>query len=285
MKNRPACSTQTRRQFLATKAVWAATLTLGRWAAVAAEVALPERGVCAHRGASATHPENTLPAFEEALRVGAHMIEFDVKLTRDGAQVLMHDDTIDRTTNGHGKVSALTLKELKALDAGVRMDQRFAGTRIPTFEEALAMMPPQVWLNCHLKGGTAAGAAAAQTVARLGKTRQAFLAAGKDAANAARKAVPDILICNMERQESTEQYVRDTIAMKAAFIQLLGKGTISEDHVRQLKAAKVHVNYYRDESPEGLRRLWKAGVDFPLANDPAKALVVAKELGISPVSR
>ena len=70
--------------------------------AAADSTPMPERGICAHRGANSTHPENTLPAFEEAIRLGAHMIELDVRQTKDGHLVLMHDATIDETTNGKG---------------------------------------------------------------------------------------------------------------------------------------------------------------------------------------
>ncbi|MCB1086135.1 MAG: glycerophosphodiester phosphodiesterase, partial [Verrucomicrobiae bacterium] len=146
---------------------------------------MPARGLCAHRGAMTTHPENTLPAFEEALRLGAQMIEFDVQLTRDGALVLMHDATIDRTTTQQGQVADLTLSDLKRADAGVRKNARFAGTRIPTFEEALAVMPRNVWLNCHLKGGAELGAAAARVIEKTGRRHQAFLAATAGAAQGA----------------------------------------------------------------------------------------------------
>ncbi|MCB1275015.1 glycerophosphodiester phosphodiesterase family protein [Prosthecobacter sp.] len=247
------------------------------------DIAMPARGLCAHRGAMSTHPENTIPAFNEAIRLGAQMIEFDVQLTKDGALVLMHDATVDRTTNGKGKVADLTLAELKALDAGSKLDAKFAGTRIPTFEEALAVFPKNVWLNCHLKGGADVGAATAKVIAQTERTHQAFLAATADAAKAARTAVPDILICNMERQSSSMVYAEETIAMKAQFIQLLGKGEVPVDAVKLLKKAGVRVNYYHDESPEGLRRQWNAGVDFPLVNDLAAAVPIAREFGIEPV--
>jgi glycerophosphoryl diester phosphodiesterase len=249
----------------------------------AADPPLPERGLCAHRGAMSTHPENTLPAFEEAIRLGAHMIEFDVQLTKDRALVLMHDLAVDRTTNGRGKVSELTLAEIKALDAGGRMNPRFVGTCVPTFEETLAMMPRNVWLNCHLKGGAALGEAAARAVARAGRKHQAFLAATAEAATAARAIVPDILVCNMERQSGSTEYAKATIAMKAQFIQLLGKGDVPVEAVKMLNAAGVRVNYFQDETPDGLRRQWKAGVNFPLVNDPAKAIMIAREFGIEPL--
>lgn len=250
----------------------------------AEDIAMPARGLCAHRGAMSTHPENTLPALVEAVRLGAHMIEFDIQLTKDGALVLMHDSTVDRTTNGRGKVSDLTLAEIKALDAGAKLDAKFTGTRIPTFEEALAVFPKNVWLNCHLKGGAALGEACAKVIAKAGRTHQAFLAATAAAAKAAREAVPDILICNMERQNESMTYAQQTIAMKAQFIQLLGKGEVPLEAVKLLNAAGVRVNYYHDETPEGLRRQWNAGVNFPLVNDLAKALPIAHELGIKPVT-
>lgn len=266
---------------LAAIALLLATLSHGRSSCRAQE--LPVRGLCAHRGAMATHPENTVPAFLEALRIGAHMIEFDVQLTKDGRLVLMHDSTVDRTTNGRGKVSDLTLAEIKALDAGVKKGPAFSGVRVPTFEEALAVFPAHVWLNCHLKGGAEVGAAAAVVVEKSGRKRQAFLAATADAAEAARGVVPDILICNMERQAASEAYADHTIGMKAAFIQLLGTGDVPVEVVKRLRAAHVLVNYYRDESPAGLRRQFEAGVNFPLVDDVARAMPVAIELGIRPL--
>ncbi|MDB6005176.1 MAG: Glycerophosphoryl diester phosphodiesterase [Prosthecobacter sp.] len=251
----------------------------------AEDVAMPVRGLCAHRGAMTTHPENTIPALVEAVRLGAHMIEFDIQLAKDGALVLMHDSTVNRTTDGKGKVSDLTLAEIKALDAGSKLDPKFAGTRIPTFEEALAVFPTNVWLNCHLKGGAALGEACAKVIAKAGRKHQAFLAATADAALAARAVVPDVLICNMERQGGSMVYAQETIAMKAQFIQLLGKGEIPVEAVKLLNAAGVRVNYYHDETPEGLRRQWNSGVNFPLVNDLAKAMPIAQELGIQPVTK
>lgn len=110
---------------------------------------LPSRGICAHRGGGGT--ENTLVALQEAVRLGAHMVEFDIAITRDGTLVLMHDTTVNRTTDGTGKVIDLTLAELKRLDAGVKTDARFAGTRVPTLVEALAVLPRNIWINVDFK--------------------------------------------------------------------------------------------------------------------------------------
>ena len=113
---------------------------------------MPDRGICAHRGASDTHPENTLAAFREAIMLGAQMIEFDVALTKDNHAILMHDATVDRTTNGKGRVADLTFAEIRKLDAGKWKNSKYSGERVPTLREALDMMPENIWLNVHLKG-------------------------------------------------------------------------------------------------------------------------------------
>ncbi len=93
--------------------------------------------VIAHRGASREAPENTLASFVLAVEQGADLIESDVHLTADGIPVAIHDPTVDRTTDGHGLVMSLTLRQIKALDAGVRFSPRFAGERILTLDELL----------------------------------------------------------------------------------------------------------------------------------------------------
>jgi glycerophosphoryl diester phosphodiesterase len=91
----------------------------------------------AHRGASGYAPENTMAAFRKALVMGVKFVETDLQLTRDSRFVAIHDDTVDRTTDGHGAVHDLTLAELRKLDAGSWFGSEFAGERIPTLEEIL----------------------------------------------------------------------------------------------------------------------------------------------------
>jgi glycerophosphoryl diester phosphodiesterase len=108
----------------------------------------------AHRGASGTAPENTLAAFRAAIAAGATMCELDVQPTRDHALVVIHDDTVDRTTDGQGAVAEMTLAELKRLDAGVRFkDGPRHGEQIPTLDEVFAATAGQCALNIELKAG------------------------------------------------------------------------------------------------------------------------------------
>lgn len=112
---------------------------------------LLEVRVWAHRGASAEAPENTLTAFLRAVDLGARGIELDVQLTRDGVPVVLHDPTLERTTDGRGWVGDWNWAELRRLDAGGWFDKTFAGERIPSLSEVLAVVPEEVWVNIELK--------------------------------------------------------------------------------------------------------------------------------------
>jgi glycerophosphoryl diester phosphodiesterase len=112
-------------------------LILFLWITVSCLAQTRTVAVISHRGEHLHHPENTMPAFEESVRAGADYIEVDVRTTSDGKLVLMHDRQVDRTTNGTGDVAKLTFEEIRALDAGIKYDRQFAGTKVPTFDEAL----------------------------------------------------------------------------------------------------------------------------------------------------
>lgn len=89
----------------------------------------------AHRGGSLEVPENTMAAFQHAVSVGMRMVELDVQMARDGELVVIHDETVDRTTNGTGPVGSFTLEELQKLDGGSKFHPRYAGEKIPTLRE------------------------------------------------------------------------------------------------------------------------------------------------------
>lgn len=96
--------------------------------------------IIAHRGASAYAPENTLIAMEMAAQMGAAWCEFDVMLAGSGEAIIIHDETVDRTTDGSGDVATFSLAQLKALDAGKWFDPKFTGERVPSFVELLALL-------------------------------------------------------------------------------------------------------------------------------------------------
>lgn len=247
-------------------------ITLFYFQPLVAQHKLPEKGLCAHRGAMDTHPENTITAFEEAILLQAQMIEFDVRMTKDGKLVILHDETVDRTTDGTGKLEELKFKQVRQLDAGSWKSEKFRNEKIPTFEETLAVMPDNIWLNIHLKGDRKLGKKVAKSLKKSGKQNQAFIACGSDAAKGVSKVSSDIFICNMERQEKTEDYVNQTIEKKNEFIQL-DKDPVNADIVRYtntLKEANVNINYCCTDSPEDISKLFEYGVDFVLVNELGK---------------
>lgn len=104
-----------------------------------------------HRGYPARFPENTLAAFEGAIQAGCDMIELDVTLTKDRKVVVIHDDTLDRTTNGRGLVREHTLAHIKQLDAGSWFDGRFAAERVPELSEVMKLTAGRCMLNIEIK--------------------------------------------------------------------------------------------------------------------------------------
>ncbi len=158
----------------------------------------PYPRVIAHRGGGIHAPENTLVGIRVAGSLGFGGVEFDVRLARYGVPVLMHDDTVDRTTDGHGPVNALDAAELRALDAGTWFGNEFGGEHVPTFEAASALCHGLgLWANVEIKAGdhedaAETGRVVASQAARLWQKAspapvlssfsEAALAAARDAA-------------------------------------------------------------------------------------------------------
>lgn len=109
--------------------------------------------IIGHRGAMGHAPENTMASFEKGVAMGADAIELDVQLSADGGLVVIHDPTVDRTTDGSGYVRDLTLAEIKKLDAGAWYGPEFAGERVPTLDEVLAWAREKINLAIEIKNG------------------------------------------------------------------------------------------------------------------------------------
>jgi glycerophosphoryl diester phosphodiesterase len=125
--------------------------------------------VAAHRGYKSAYPENTLLAFHEALKLGVDMLEFDLRLSRDGVVMIMHDATLDRTTDGFGPIGDWDLALLKRLDAGGWFGKPFEGLKIPTLAELCELLAayPDVLLNVEIKPDVRAIEAADRGIALL----------------------------------------------------------------------------------------------------------------------
>lgn len=117
----------------------------------AAKAAAGVKEVIGHMGSCADRPGNTLAGVRRAAEAGAHVAEVDVRTTKDGALICMHDDTVDRTTDGTGKVADLTLADVKKLDAGVKFDAKFKGERVPTLREVLEAATGKIGVMLDLK--------------------------------------------------------------------------------------------------------------------------------------
>ncbi len=248
------------------------TVLLAPFFPLLAPCARPAARACAHRGDKEHTPENTIPAFVSAARKKAPQIEFDVKFSRDNQLVILHDPTIDRTSNSKGKVTDLTFAELRRLDFGGWFSPQFAGTKIPTLREAVSAIPRGILLNVHLAAVPGLAMATARTLVDMGRSGDAFLAATEEQAAEVRAVFPALRICNMSRQSGDLwKYVERTIAMRAQFIQLLDAPDHRIPHrldeaVDKLHRSGVTVNYFGAQDEEKIRALAKAGVDFILTD-------------------
>jgi glycerophosphoryl diester phosphodiesterase len=156
--------------------------------------------VIGHRGAAALAPENTISGFRAARAAGVSWVEFDVRLAGDGRCVLLHDDTVDRTTDGSGRAADMSVEALRRLDAGSWFAPRFAGEPVPTFEEAIdAIGELEFGANIEIKTGPGAAAETGRTVARIAASRwpphlpPPLLSSFSEAAlAAAREAAPEL---------------------------------------------------------------------------------------------
>ncbi|NPV40862.1 MAG: glycerophosphodiester phosphodiesterase [Anaerolineae bacterium] len=125
--------------------------------------------IYAHRGASRYAPENTLAAFRLAYSMGTPAFELDTMLTGDGVPVVIHDDTLDRTTDGHGKVGGMSLSQIRQYDAGQRFSDEFRGEGIPTLEAVLDEFKGKMLINVELKNYSTPFDALPKRVAELAR--------------------------------------------------------------------------------------------------------------------
>lgn len=159
----------------------------------AAEAASGVKEVIGHMGSCGDRPGNTLAGVRRAIESGAHAAELDVRTTKDGALICMHDPDVDRTTDGKGKVADLSLAEILKLDAGSKFDAKYKGERVPTLKDVLALAKGKIAVMIDLKEDTEeyAGAIATQ-VREFGEPKHIVLGVRSVAhAKLFRKLLPD----------------------------------------------------------------------------------------------
>lgn len=203
---------------------------------------IAEVGVSAHRGASAELPENTLAAFRRALEHGAEGIELDVALTADGVPVVLHDETVDRTTDGTGPVVEMTLAEVQALDAG-------GGEPIPTLDDVLALAAGHLEVNIELKAADSAPAVA-RVIARHPALTW-FASSGQwDALAELLTLVPDARVYPLTLGVATPDHLR-ALAVAAGY---------DEETIEAEAARFSHLGRPLDEAVDWALRVGAAGV-------------------------
>ncbi len=230
--------------------------------------------ICAHRGASDSHPENTLAAFARAVELGCEMIEFDLRVSADSEVVVMHDSRVDRTTNGTGQVADLTLRQIRRLDAGSSHSAQFAGEQIPTLAEVLRAVPPTTELNIHVADGPrfqVAIAAVDRAVREQDRLESAFIAGSDEVVSAAAGLCPDVRRCLLDFRPDHESLVERAVDLGCWAIQPESRYT-RRAVVERAHAVGMRVHPYKADDDAEFQRLAGHGVDGVLTDYPARLL-------------
>jgi glycerophosphoryl diester phosphodiesterase len=249
------------------------------------------RLVIAHRGSSAAAPENTLPAFEAAVAQGADAVELDVRLTADGAPVVIHDATLDRTTDRTGPVAALTLAELRSVDAGWHFspDQgrthphRGRDARVPTLGEVLWAFP-KLSILVEIKEPPAQEAVrrvllqeeAAERCVMASEYREALLAFDEPpfARGASGPEISALYWAALLRRRPPAAGYR----MLSVPLRYRGLPVPTSGFVAAAKASDCAVHVWTVDSPDTARRLWRRGVSGIVTNVPGTMVEARRSL-------
>lgn len=243
----------------------------------------------AHRGASAVAPPNTLAAFRKAAELGADGIELDVHLSADGVPVVIHDFTVDGTTDGTGRVRDLPLAALRELDAGSRFDPAFAGERIPTLEEVFAEVGDRLLINVELKsmpGNEYPGMeeAVAGLIRRFGLTERVLVSSFNPLAlRRFRKVAPEVPIGFLYETAPLSRLAQLLAALLPGLRpqalhphwSLVGPETVRRAHRRGRKVVVWTV-----DEPEAMARLSGWGVDAIITNYPDRLAAILLDPGL-----
>ena len=228
-----------------------------------------------HRGYPAKFPENTLASFEGAIQARCDMVELDVTLTRDRKVVVIHDDTLDRTTSGKGSVRAHTLEEIKRLDAGSWFDPRFATERVPELFEVMKLTTGRCMVNIEIKASAFEAAdptdAVEHQVVKLVKTSGAM---GRVIVSSFDKRILQRIaamqdppaIAYISDHRADQRVLEMLLAMRAFSFHPRFK-VLSREQVDLMHAAGIKVFPWTINTPQEAENLLAMGVDGLICND------------------
>ena len=228
----------------------------------------------AHRGASALAPENTLPAFQLAIESGADEVELDVVRCATGEPVVIHNETVDKTTEGTGAVADKSLAEIKELDAGSWFDEKFRGATVPTLDEVFELVGEKVAVNVEIKGESLSAdgleRVVVESIRRHGMTNRVMVSSFNP--------------CRLWRVRSLAPELRTALIFspysslylrKAWFAPILKVGglhafhsMVNERFVNRAHRRGLWVYAWTVDEPEMMLKLIRAGVDGVVTNDP-----------------
>ncbi|NGP18121.1 glycerophosphoryl diester phosphodiesterase [Devosia aurantiaca] len=241
---------------------------------------LPPRGpvhseVQAHRGASAVAPENTIAAFRAAAEQGAKWVELDVALLADGTLVVIHDDTVDRTTSGKGSLGDLTYADLAEMDAGSWFDAKYAGERLPTLEQVIAVLGDlglsanvEIKQHAHHKSLDQLVDAVRSAIAtRRPGTEIMISSFDPDCLKAMAALEPDLEMAMLWVQPPTD-WEDQLAAIPARTIHLYYKA-LSIGFLEKTRAKGIKVRAWTSNDPAELYSFWDAGLTGVISDNPA----------------
>lgn len=238
--------------------------------------------VIAHRGASGHAPENTMTAFQRAVELGASFIETDLHVTRDGAFVAIHDDTVDRTTNGSGEVADYTLEELRRADAGMWFDRDFLGERVPTLPEILEFAKQNdVIFYLELKYPAVAGMdhALAAALTKAKATARTMVISFDAATLAPLRRIDPAIMVGLLVEDENPNCIQQALDLGAR--QICPKSSlVNAKLIEQAHRADVQVVTWTVNSAEQMRSMIATGVDGIMTDFPDRLRAVIEDASV-----
>ena len=240
--------------------------------------------VCGHRGYSSAFPENTLSSFAAAVGAGVEMIELDVHLSADGVPVVIHDDTLDRTTDGSGPVVGKRWEELCRLDAGSWKDETFRAERMPRLADVFQAVPPQVQVNIELKQdgpGLELCNAVMEVVAGFRAERRVVLGSFRiDMLTGAKMRWPSVWVQGItSRPDETIEFLNEFSEHFYDSFSLDCRA-LEKRHVEWFNERGIAVWSWTVNDADKAIRLGRMGVDVIVTDDPPEIIKVLEAEGM-----